>query len=218
MTTIEIILIIVGIATIIASCFVVDNKKEEETQLGEYGELTDQIMFHQIQSMKDQVSKTLSNMKQQTVEHVEAQFNQISNEKIMAVNEYSNQVFEQIEKNHQEVVFLYNMLAEKEKELGETNKELQQTKKEVEQLQLKVNHEFKKCSLQQEETEEQEEQNFSKTMKDIMEIEHSNHRSEILELDKQGYSIREISRQLGLGQGEVKLVIDFSRKKTKLNQ
>jgi len=35
----------------------------------------------------------------------------------MGFNEYSNEIFDKIEKNHEETVFLYNMLTEKEKEI-----------------------------------------------------------------------------------------------------
>ena len=41
------------------------------------------------------------------------------------------------------------------------------------------------------------------------EINHDMPKERILELHKKGKSIREISRELGMGQGEVKLVIDL---------
>lgn len=44
---------------------------------------------------------------------------QLSNEKIMGMDEYFGPILERIEKNHEEVVFLYNMLGEKDQELKE---------------------------------------------------------------------------------------------------
>ena len=49
----------------------------------------------------------------------EDQMNRLCNEKIMAIDEFSKQLLEKIENNHKEVVFMYNMLNEKEKEFSE---------------------------------------------------------------------------------------------------
>ena len=56
----------------------------------------------------------------------------ITNEKIMAVDEYSKTVLDAIEKNHQEVIFLYDMLNNKSVDLKNTIRKAEQTKKEVE--------------------------------------------------------------------------------------
>ena len=44
----------------------------------------------------------------------------LTNEKIMAVNEYSDTVLEEINKNHKEAVFLYDMLSDKHENLKST--------------------------------------------------------------------------------------------------
>ena len=44
----------------------------------------------------------------------------VTNEKIMAVNEYSDTVLEEINKNHKEVLFLYDMLNDKHDNLKNT--------------------------------------------------------------------------------------------------
>ena len=56
----------------------------------------------------------------------------ITNEKIMAVDEYSKTELDAIEKNHQEVIFLYDMLNNKSVDLKNTIRKAEQTKKEVE--------------------------------------------------------------------------------------
>ncbi len=45
----------------------------------------------------------------------EERMNRLCNDKIMAVDEFSQQILEKIDANHQEVVFMYNMLSEKKK-------------------------------------------------------------------------------------------------------
>ena len=42
--------------------------------------------------------------------------------KIIAVSEYSDQILDKITRNHEEVVFLYNMLTNKEKDLKDAMK------------------------------------------------------------------------------------------------
>ncbi len=57
----------------------------------------------------------------------------LTNEKMMAVNEYSDTVLSEINKNHQEVVFLYDMLNDKHENLKNTVTEVEKTAKEVRQ-------------------------------------------------------------------------------------
>ena len=54
--------------------------------------------------------------KEQVISETEEYLNRKSNEKIMEFEEYSSQVIEKIERNHEEVVFMYQMLSDKEDE------------------------------------------------------------------------------------------------------
>lgn len=55
-----------------------------------------------------------------SMEKTERVMEKTSNEKIMAINEFSNTVLEQIGKNHKEAVFLYDMLNDKHDKLKNT--------------------------------------------------------------------------------------------------
>ena len=59
-------------------------------------------------------------------EKTERTLERISNEKIMAVGEYSDTVLEEINKNHKEVMFLYDMLNDKQSGLNETIKKAEE--------------------------------------------------------------------------------------------
>ena len=52
----------------------------------------------------------------------------------MAVSEFSDQILEKIEQNHKEVVFLYDMLNEKENEMKEFVQEIDKSKIVLEEL------------------------------------------------------------------------------------
>ena len=58
----------------------------------------------------------------------------ITNEKMMAVSEYSDTVLEQIHKDHQEAVFLYDMIDSKYKQVKNAAAELNQLEKSVRAL------------------------------------------------------------------------------------
>jgi hypothetical protein len=51
------------------------------------------------------------------VQEVSNQLDHLSNEKILGFNEYSSQVFTKMDQSHEEVVFLYQMLTDKAKEV-----------------------------------------------------------------------------------------------------
>ena len=70
----------------------------------------------------------------------------ISNEKIMAVSEFSDQLLEKIEQNHKEVVFLYDMLNAKENEMKEFVQEIDKSKVFLEEL---ANKELEKQKMLQ---------------------------------------------------------------------
>ena len=58
----------------------------------------------------------------------------ISNTKILEMNEYAESVLGEINRNHNEAVFLYDMLNEKSKEVKTTVKDVNYAKKQVEQI------------------------------------------------------------------------------------
>ena len=62
----------------------------------------------------------------------------ISNTKILEMNEYAENVLGQINRNHNETVFLYDMLNDKAKEVKTTVKDVNTTKRQVERIQAEV--------------------------------------------------------------------------------
>lgn len=106
MIAIEIIMLIIGITAVIVS-FRFSDGNREETEKKEIDE----------QELEKKIKNEVKETEDYIINKAEEKFSQISNDKIMGFNEYSKEVFEKIEKNHEETVFLYNMLTEKEKEI-----------------------------------------------------------------------------------------------------
>lgn len=107
------ILIILGIILIIASFFIPDKGEEEDFREN----LTPTDRANLIAQGRKEIDGIFHDRAEDTIEKVEEQLSRLSNEKIISVSEYSDQVLEKINQNHQEVVFLYNMLNEKEEEM-----------------------------------------------------------------------------------------------------
>lgn len=244
----EIVLLLLGIVIFVASFIIperrgrseaVDRKLEEE----QIKELAEKQMTQIQEKLSGAVEETIS----YAMEKTERSLERITNEKIMAVNEYSDTVLTQIHKNHEETVFLYDMLNDKHQDLKETAAELAQntkaakaSKKPVKEAEKKAEKEkedktgiekakspeaAEKKAVQtetkdavQKEPDTKEKQPQAKDMDTLQAVnisfapdaeEGRNSNERILALHKEGKSNMAIAKELGLGIGEVKLVIDL---------
>lgn len=213
MTALEICLIIIGIAAIAVSYFISEKISEEklkeaakELVLGEESRASLQ------NQTRAAVENILENMTDTIADRTERELEKLSNEKIMSVHDYSNTVLEEINKSHNEIMFLYSMLDDKDKELKNTVREVQSAVKAVRRLE----------SVEAEEADQPEEADTSdvrpeelsmllEAVPDEPEEEVKNNNDRILKLHQEGKTNLEIARELGLGLGEVKLVIDLFR-------
>ncbi|NLP34611.1 MAG: hypothetical protein GX359_05365 [Clostridiales bacterium] len=194
MELLEIILILVGIVIIIISCRFVDKNDQKKMQIPIENLTLDKIFSdEEMKHLKDQIKELLIKSSEDTINLTEDSLSRLSNEKIMAVSEFSDQILEKISRNHEEVVFLYNMLNDKQKELKETVKEIDTVQRKIKQTKQQSDIQPSKTSIKTDTTKSKSENNNEK----------------ILSLYSEGKSIIEISKLLNLGQGEVKLVVDL---------
>lgn len=107
------IFVIVGIVLMIISMFMRDKDKQKENRDALSPQEREQLLSEE----KKELDGMLKNRAEDAIEKADEQLSRLSNEKIISVSEYSDQVLEKINQNHQEVVFLYNMLNEKEEEM-----------------------------------------------------------------------------------------------------
>ena len=126
----QIILIILGIIIIVLSCRIVD-KSQYSVKEGTMVTSETLLSENELEMIKGKVNEVLDGICEEAIVRTDDHLDKISNEKIIAVSEFSDQVLEKINRNHEEVAFLYNMLCEKNKELKETVKEIDYSKKMV---------------------------------------------------------------------------------------
>ena len=233
---------IIGVILIIASFLISEKLTKKESSFNidlltvnenyEFSEREQNIIKRKIE---DVIAKQAKDILYETNDSLA----NMANEKMMALGDYAVAVCDEIEKNHKEVMFLYGMLDDKQKEIMNTVKIVDETKHDVleinDKLNLKIEQQSgqikKRGSLEEsvvkgessvsnQNIEEKDLKNKEEhpeiKAEDISSEENEqepecndNSNSLILEMYQNGDSIIEIAKQLGLGVGEVKLVVDL---------
>lgn len=217
MDVIEILLLVIGVCIFLFSFLMPGKEKAELTQTRELAkEEVKELVAGQMQEIKQQVDDTVEEAVAYAMEKTERSLERISNEKIMAVNEYSDTVLAEIHKNHQEVMFLYDMLNDKHSNLKQTVTVVEKKAKEAEAL-VKDAMETLPVSKAITEKEEKPAPTKNKTTasrgkKAVAKVANNSNQT-ILELYKQGKDKVQIARELGMGVGEVELVIGLFKER-----
>ena len=250
----EIIMLVCGIAFLVLSFFVGNNNSSQQSEFMD----ADLFSAEKIEELKKSVEESLEEKADDLLEDTKNKLASASNETIISVDEFSRQTLERINHNHEEVVFMYNMLQNKEEELKKNVEEFKKTIDELEKKKEEVKNEVlaavpptasgiemarkksssksvdKSNSMKGEDIVSTTRKNAKGGAKKsavkesipsiipsaIAEMQRENgvdtsdnneesKNSKILELYQQKKSVLEISKALGLGQGEVKLVIDL---------
>lgn len=250
MEAIEIIILSIGVI-LVAVTYILSEKFE----LG--GKSIDEELSNNTKRIaeelaREEVERELANNIDEKIEAAAVELDKIANEKILAVGNYSDDILKKIDDNHNEVMFLYNMLNEKEATLKDTIRDIEALKLSIKKMALvndmsvavakKVEQAAAKKRAKQQESvgdnAEKEVKNEAsvkealvkdyapeeKTEK-MVEKENdpvrrnreaskdtSNRNEEILRLHREGSTNIEIAKKLGIGIGEVRLVIDLFRR------
>ena len=129
MNAMEVLLIVLGVGAYAAS-FIIPEKsgKKEGNSFGE--KEIKKLIEEQWPQLKENMEEDSKERAKEIAQQVERELEKLSNEKIMAVADYSKTVLEEIQKNHTEVMFLYSMLNEKEQDVKDALKVINQAKTE----------------------------------------------------------------------------------------
>ncbi len=137
MTTLIIVMLVCGIGFIGISFFVKDDEKHIHTSQNELAKETEQAVSlseKQKEEIRSQINEIIEEQLHGIDDRTEASLDRISNTKILEMNEYADTIMNEISRNHNETVFLYDMLNEKAKEVKGTVKDINQTKEQVQKL------------------------------------------------------------------------------------
>lgn len=246
----EILLILLGILAFVASFVIPEKLNDKDSANAKIPEeKIKELIENEVKQASFQIEEKVEETVAATTEKTERYMERMSNEKIMAIQEFSDTVISQINKNHEEAVFLYDMLNNKHAQVkniaAEINTKVQGAKADIENR------------LQEEKAVVKESENSSAnaagkgalegdhTGEDVQKVkgpatkrkvpakknvmkknidtekmsgieiqfepdsEMGSNKDKILKLHEEGKSNMAIAKSLGLGIGEVKLIIDL---------
>ncbi len=135
MTPMEITLLVIGVIIFVVSFFIKEKpgERSEEDIEQEQREIR-QLMEHELDNMKLRVNDAADETVEYAMDKAERSLEKISNEKIMAVSDYSNMIMEEIDKSHKEVMFLYDMLSDKQTDVKNSVRKAEAAVKEVKEV------------------------------------------------------------------------------------
>lgn len=133
MNWLEVALLVFGVGAFAGSFLIKEKTKEAGGGQPVDVELIRSVIDKEMEDARERVTEVVDETLEYAVEKTERASERISNEKIMAINEYSETVLADINKSHQEVIFLYDMLNDKHNNLKETVKHVDKTAKEAEE-------------------------------------------------------------------------------------
>ena len=133
MSPMEIALLVIGVIIFVIS-FVMPEApmKKTDKEIEAEKEEARRLVEQEVDTMRLRVGEATNETVGFAVDKAERSLEKVSNEKIMAVGEYAETVLEEINKNHQEVMFLYDMLKDKQTDLNNTIREADAAVKEIE--------------------------------------------------------------------------------------
>lgn len=269
MTAIEVTLLLIGVVFILGSFFIIE--KLSPSELSRVAELSEDELRMVMDRELEITGAKISDMADQAVDlsmsQIQRKMEKDTNEKIMAISEYSAAVMEKLQKFNNEVTFLYSMLGDKHTELNESMAQLndlilacrtvqtppvsvqaqpsivqpqpaivQPTIVQPAAAQLQPTAARVQPTVQQQEppavllkdgggkesgkvsdeqpdevkqTETVTVQEEPETAEDMNEADSANVREIILERYRGGENLKDVARDLGLGYGEVKLIVEL---------
>lgn len=230
MGILEIVLLIAGVIIFTGSFFLpLGGEKNTEIDQKAAKEEIHGLVEEEMNNVRSKMQDKMEETSEDAIEKAERALERLTNEKIMAVNEYSDTVLQEIHKNHEEAMFLYDMLNSKHANIKDTVSKMDKAVKAAENKTLENKTAENKAAAEKTVTDktagtvaEEKAADASQT-ETLIQPENSpeigfmgetvqegqNNNEKILEMHKQGKSTVAIAKELGLGVGEVKLVIDL---------
>lgn len=216
MVVTEIILIILGVVAFVASFFITEKlslQDLEQITLMSEADLK-LIAEKQVKEVKSQVEQSVEEIIDESLEITQRGLEKETNKKIMAVSEYSDTVLEEINKTHNEIMFLYTMLKDKQAEAADMVSDLQRVAKQVREMDVETNANVSTSQVEKTvevvaASESAVSQSAVETVTESKEETEAvlNKNEQILLLHKEGKDEVEIAKTLDCGLGVVRLVL-----------
>jgi DNA-binding Xre family transcriptional regulator len=222
MTGLEVAVLLIGILAIVGSFFITKKMSSddiEEIQKMSQAEIKT-ILDKELKGTDEKIKQSIMDRLDDSFETLERKTDKETNDKIKEISQYSDTVLSSMNKSHDEIMFMYDMLNKKQEKITELTKQIEVMEdtlralkdeiEEKEQIAFEPVEEINTPEL--ESLKEEFIKKYDTNQNEQERDEEGNANSEILALAKSGYSEIEIAKKLGLGLGEVKLVLGLFKK------
>lgn len=231
MTALQIILLVIGLVFLVGSFFV--SEKLSSSDLEEMKKMSQQeikvILDKELQSADSTIEEKIQGKLDDVIEDLERKSDKETNDKIMAISEYSDTVLNSMNKSHEEIIFMYDMLNDKQERITEIVKEMQAMEsaitqmeealdEKIEQVEEEVQRQIELTKVKEEMPTEPEismEEALQTQLSAQEEDKTLGDNQEILSLFNEGMTEVDIAKKLGRGLGEIKLVLGLFSEGTK---
>lgn len=248
MLAVEVALILIGVVFLLGSFFVTERLSQSE--ISKVAELSEDelriVMERELKVAESKISDMVDKSVDLSLNQIERSLEKDTNEKIMAIDEYSGGVMEKLKKINNEVTFLYSMLGDKHNELNDAVDHLnhllldcQELREQALQSQAEAQiaqrhyevmkrNEVKRSVPTRHEAASAAEASQQKVVKEAVqepasavppsqiteelietEISTDQKREMILSRYYAGDALKDIARDMGMGFGEVKLIVEL---------
>ena len=227
MTAIEVGLLLIGVVFLIGSFFVTE--KLSQSEIVEIAKLRETELQTVIERELEIASAKVSDMVDDSVDlslnKIQRSLDKETNDKMMAIQEYSDTVLKDLEKTNKEVTFLYSMLGDKHNELQDSIAKMNELTQECDELREQILNLEVEAKHLAEEPVRKPEQEPAKTdavyepdesdteellQEDLTDSEQQERRKEeILMRYRGGEDLVDIAKDLDMGFGEVKLIVEL---------
>ena len=227
MTGVEWMLLLIGSVFMVGSFFVAE--KLSPSELNKIAELSESelknLIERELLHAKDKVLNMIDEQIEASIDQVDRALGKETNDKIMAISEYSDTVIEKMNKAHNEIMHteLTGMVSELQR-LAADIRNLEETfaaqrelgsrgsvREEIYETPLKEPSAFRKPQVPDEQSSYREEKPQADEGEALDALSVRDGAKEVLRLHKEGMSEVEIARALGMGIGEVRLTIGLYR-------
>ncbi|MCR4673819.1 MAG: hypothetical protein K5675_02320 [Lachnospiraceae bacterium] len=238
MTALQIALFITGLICFIGSFFFTEKLSSSDTEL--IKKLSEKevkaLVDDELSRASNKIDSLLEEKISQATNEIEVATDKDTNEKLLSLGEYSDSILETMNKSHDEIMFIYQMLNDKQEKITTIVSEIQTQESVLRNIKASVDERLQQLedmqiqlSKQQEEIEENEKLHFesdvlslkeafiqkldeteAKQERNKIEVEENSKddmKAKIISMHKEGYSEVEIAKKCGVGIGEIKLIL-----------
>ena len=138
MEALQIVILILGALLFTVSFFIPDKQVDTKEIHDKEERIFKELMTKEISDIRQKIDEVTEESIERAKENTQRQMERLTNEKMMAINEYSDTVMSEIHKNHEEAVFLYDMLNNKHTQVKKTAAELNLVMKQLKQAQTAI--------------------------------------------------------------------------------